>query len=772
MSINQAVGQADPTNVSPVTFSVVFSESVSDFTGADVTVGGTSTHGVASVTGSGTNYTVTVPVSANGTVVASVAAGTAHDAVGNANTASTSSDDTVTYATASPLTATVNQAAGQADPTNVSPVSFTVVFSSSVSDFTGADVTVGGTATHGAASVTGSGTTYTVTVPVTSSGTVTASLAAGVAHDAFATPNTASTSTDNSVTFDNVGPSVTVNQAAGQADPTSTSPVSFTVVFSESVSDFTAADVTVGGTATHGAASVTGSGTTYTVSVPVSSAGTVTASLAAGVAHDAVGNASSASTSTDNSVTFTVAAPLTVTVNQAVGQADPTATSPVSFTVVFSSTVSDFTSADVTVGGTATHGVASVTGSGTTYTVTVPVTTSGTVTASLAANVAHSGAAGNAASTSTDNSVTFDNVRPSVTVNQAAGQADPTSTSPVSFTVVFSESVSDFTAADVTVGGTATHGAASVTGSGTTYTVSVPVSSNGTVTASLAQNVAHDAAGNGSTASTSTDNSVTFASAAALSVTSVNPASRGQGAANQTVVITGTGFGGANGTFGGTVAFSGTGITVNSVTKNSATQLTANISLSTTATTGARNVTVTNPAPVASATCNGCFTVAARPTVTSLNPSSRGRGATNQFVTVTGTNFQAGATVAFSGSGITVNSVAFNSASSLTVNLNISGSATLGARDVTVTNPDAGTFTLNNGFTVNSGPGVTTLSPASLPQGATNAIVFVNGSNFTIGGGSSVFSGTGITFNWAWRMTTTQMMVSLNVDPGGGDRAA
>ena len=100
VSINQAVGQADPTNVSPVTFSVVFSESVSDFTGADVTVGGTSTHGVASVTGSGTTYTVTVPVSASGTVVASVAAGTAHDAVGNANTASTSSDDTVTYATA------------------------------------------------------------------------------------------------------------------------------------------------------------------------------------------------------------------------------------------------------------------------------------------------------------------------------------------------------------------------------------------------------------------------------------------------------------------------------------------------------------------------------------------------------------------------------------------------------------------------------------------------------------------------------------------------
>ena len=56
--------------------------------------------------------------------------------------------------------------------------------------------------------------------------------------------------------------------------------------------------------------------------------------------------------------------------------------------------------------------------------------------------------------------------------------------------------------------------------------------------------------------------------------------------AGQSVTINGTGFGGANGTFAGTVAFSGTGITVNSVTKSSATQLTANVTLSATAATG------------------------------------------------------------------------------------------------------------------------------------------------------------------------------------------
>ena len=42
---------------------------------------------------------------------------------------------------------------------------------------------------------------------------------------------------------------------------------------------------------------------------------------------------------TAHPVTFQSAAPLTVTVNQAAGQADPTSTSPVNFTVVFSSAV-------------------------------------------------------------------------------------------------------------------------------------------------------------------------------------------------------------------------------------------------------------------------------------------------------------------------------------------------------------------------------------------------------------------------------------------------
>ena len=96
------------------------------------------------------------------------------------------------------------------------------------------------------------------------------------------------------------------------------------------------------------------------------------------------------------------------------------------------------------------------------------------------------------------------------------------------------------------------------------------------------------------------------------------------------------------------------------------------------------------------------FSVTARPTITVLSPNTQRRGQSNRTVIFTGSGFAAGATVSLSGSGITVVSVTRNSASQLTVVISVSSGAALGARNVTVTNPDAGTFTLSNGFTVQS----------------------------------------------------------------------
>ena len=59
-------------------------------------------------------------------------------------------------------------------------------------------------------------------------------------------PSDASTSTDNSVTYDGTALSVTINQASGQLDPTAGSTIHYTVVFSKEVTDFTASDVAFG----------------------------------------------------------------------------------------------------------------------------------------------------------------------------------------------------------------------------------------------------------------------------------------------------------------------------------------------------------------------------------------------------------------------------------------------------------------------------------------------------------------------------------------------
>ncbi|MCC6124318.1 MAG: peptidylprolyl isomerase [Pirellulales bacterium] len=105
-----------------------------------------------------------------------------------------------------------------------------------------------------------------------------------------------------------------------------------------------------------------------------------------------------------------------------------------------------------------------------------------------------------------------DATAPTVTINQQVGQADPTHAGSIYFLVVFSEPVSDFTTADVTLSGTATGAAVKkVLGSGATYEVQVSgMTGSGTVIATIAADKAHDAAGNGNLASTSTDNSVQF----------------------------------------------------------------------------------------------------------------------------------------------------------------------------------------------------------------------------------------------------------------------
>ena len=123
----------------------------------------------------------------------------------------------------------------------------------------------------------------------------------------------------------------------------------------------------------------------------------------------------------------------------------------------------------------------------------------------------------------------IDKTNPSVTVNQKAGQADPTNTLPILYTVTFSESVTGFDASDLTRGGTATGGSVAVTGSGASYEIAVtdPGSNltTGTISFTIGANKAQDAAGNNNTGSSSTDNTVTYDTVSPSTTIALSPAS-------------------------------------------------------------------------------------------------------------------------------------------------------------------------------------------------------------------------------------------------------
>ena len=211
------------------------------------------------------------------------------------------------------------------------------------------------------------------------------------------------------------------------------------------------------------------------------------------------------------------------------------------------------------------------------------------------------------------------------------------------------------------------------------------------------------------------------------SITSVSPSQANRGAYIDHFTVTGANFVGTP-----TISFSGDGITVISVNSITSTTLDVNIQISPLATEGVRDVTITNAGGV-SVTKNNAFTVLGDITVTAVNPSSVNRGVNNVNLAVTGANFMDGATITFSGTGITVNSVTYNSSTSLTVNVNISSSAALGSRDITVTNPYGISGTGSNLLNVLGSVEVSGISPNVGSTGASGMSVTITGNNFVSG---------------------------------------
>jgi hypothetical protein len=309
---------------------------------------------------------------------------------------------------------------------------------------------------------------------------------------------------------------VTINQAATQADPTSSLPIRFTAIFSKAVTGFTSTDVIVTGVATP-TVTVTDSGDhmTYTVAVGgLANLETVRVSIPQDAAVDSTGLGNRASTSTDNQVTYRAPPNLTVS-----GTCDTHANSSFVIKNLGGAMFVDYTWELYQNSVFLTSGPFRLTVAGSSSD-TQQLTING-LYGSIMVKVKNDTGAEILSSTAVC-------AVPTATINQAASQPDPTSASPILFDAVFSVPVSGFTNTDVQIAGMAAAPGITLTDSGDHmhFTVAVTGAVSGeTISATIPANSVKDAFNNVFLgASTSTDNSVTFDNSRRVTSLVVDPA--------------------------------------------------------------------------------------------------------------------------------------------------------------------------------------------------------------------------------------------------------
>ncbi|MEC0307724.1 Ig-like domain-containing protein [Paenibacillus lautus] len=423
---------------------ITFSEAVLGFTNADLTVANGTLSALSSSDG-GITWTATLtPTSGirDATNIITLDNSGVADMAGNAGTGTTSSNNYAIDTTL--LTATILVADSTLSIGETSQV--TITFSEAVTDFTNTDLTV----SNGTLSVlsTSDNITYTTTL----------------------TPVTGITDATNVITLDNTGvQNATGHAGVGTTDsnnyaidtqrPTAAIVVSdtalsngetslVTITFSEAVSGFTNADLTVAN-GTLSAVNSSDGGITWTATLTPTS-GIVDATNVitldnSGVA-DMAGNAGAGITSSNNYAIDTTQ--LTATIVVADTALSMGETSQV--TITFSEAVTGFTLADLTVANGTLSGLS--TSDNITYTATLTPVTGITAATNVITldNTGVQNADGHAGKGTTDsNNYAIDTQRPTATIVVADTALSIGETSLV--TITFSEAVSGFTNGDLTV---------------------------------------------------------------------------------------------------------------------------------------------------------------------------------------------------------------------------------------------------------------------------------------------------------------------------------
>ncbi|CAI8989839.1 Glycosyl hydrolase [Pseudomonas sp. IT-194MI4] len=426
---------------------ITFNEAVTGLTNADLTIANGTLTAVSSsdggITWTGT-FTPTASITDTTNLITLDNTGVS-DLAGNAGSGTTDSNNYAIDTVRPTATIVVADTTLTASETSL----VTITFSEAVSGFTNADLTIAN-GTLSAVSSSDGGITWTATFTPSASVNDTTNLITlnntGVSDLAG---NTGSgTTNSNNYMIDTVPPTATIVVADNALKIGETSLV--TITFDQAVSGFTNADLSIAnGTLT--AVSSSDGGITWTATFTPTASITDATNLItldnSGVQAAASGNVGIGTTDSNNYAIDTVRPTATIVVADTALKIGETSL----VTITFSEAVSGFTNADLTIANGTLTAVSSSDG-GITWTATFTPSASINDTTNLITldNTGVSDLAGNAGSGTTDsNNYAIDTVRPTATIVVADTTLTASETSLV--TITFSEAVSGFTNADLTI---------------------------------------------------------------------------------------------------------------------------------------------------------------------------------------------------------------------------------------------------------------------------------------------------------------------------------
>jgi uncharacterized repeat protein (TIGR02543 family) len=434
-----ANGAEDATDSTAIVFS--FSGEVAGLTADNITIANGAGAAVkGALTGSGTNWSLGITVSAAGDVKVKIA---------KAGVDGAEQAVTVHKASAPASDIAYDAAADGGAATSSSKIDFT--FAAAVTGLTADNITVvNGTGAAVKGALTGSGTNWSLGITVSAAGDVKVKIAkAGIeaGEKTVAVHKAAPPEEGDDIAFD---------AAADGGAATSSSKINFT--FAAAVTGLTADNITVvNGTGDVVKGALTGEGVSWSLGITVNAAGTVKVKINKAGIDAAEKTVTAHKAPVPGDIAYTVAAD---------GGATASSTK---IDFVFTAAVAGLAAGDITVSnGTGAAVKGALTGSGTTWSLGITVNTAGTVKVKI--NKAGIDAA--------EKTVTAHKV--DITYDATADGGGSTTSTKIDFT--FSAAVTGLTADTITVSngtGAAVKGA--LTGSGTSWSLGITVSVAGTV---------------------------------------------------------------------------------------------------------------------------------------------------------------------------------------------------------------------------------------------------------------------------------------------------